>query len=379
MSIEDFKAQFSSKREFVPLNNSGNTLLSAPARLALENWTRRFAEDGAAAIDAAYAMTSVVRSDLANLLGAEFDSVAFFPNTGAAISQVALSFPLQRGDEILVWDQEYPSNFYPWRVAAERAGAKLIVVPSGPNLETPVSAIKALVTDRTRVIAFSWIQFRSGAQTDLKELVDVASKQNIFTCADVIQGIGVQPFHFASSGLDAACGGAHKWLCAAHTVGFLCLKPQYVEQLTPIAFGAQTYGTSDDLPGAFEFPKSTSLRFEPGGLPLLNLMALGASVRLILDTGVALIAQEAEWLCRKLNHGLQERGYLLNSPHGDQFRGAIVNFSPGPDSRYKTVDEIAQALKQEKILFAARPPGIRLSCHAYNTEADLARVFTALQ
>ena len=378
MSIENFRAQFSANREFVPLNNAGNTLLSTPAKLVLEEWTRRFAEDGAAAIDAAYGMTPVVRSDLANLLGTEFDSLAFFPNTGTAISQVALSFPLKAGDEILVWDQEYPSNFYPWRVAAERAGAKLIVVPSGPNLETSVSAIKELATDKTRVIAFSWIQYRNGAVTDLKELTEFAQKQNIFTCADVIHGIGIQPFHFGRSGLDAVCGGAHKWLCSVHTTGYLCMKPEHVEQFTPIAFGAHTFGTSDDLPGAFEFPKSSAMRFEPGGLPLLNLLALGASVRLILDTGVVRIAQEAEWLARKLAHSLRERGYILNSPHGAHFRGAIVNFSPGPDARFKTVEDAAGALKNSKVLFATRPPGLRLSCHGYNTEADVERALAAL-
>ena len=353
-------------------------MLSKPARESIESWTRRFYDEGVLAIPHAYQQVELVRSDLAGFLGASPDGLGFFTATSGALSQVALSLPLKPDDEILIWDQEYPSNHYPWRVAAERAGAKLVIASSGPNLETNSKELFKHVTPRTRVVAFSWVQFRTGAITDIKAVTEFAQDRGIFTCADIIQGAGVLPFHFAESGLDAACGGSHKWMCSVPSVGYLCLKPDHIEHFPPRAVGANSFGTSEDPVRADAQPRSTALRFEPGSLPLLDILALGASVRLLRETQISRISQEAEWLARKLMHGLREHGYLINSPHGAHFRGAIVNFTPGPDARYQTLDEVSARLRDERVGHVKRPPGLRLSCHAYNTPEEVDRLLEIL-
>ncbi|MFN7729134.1 MAG: aminotransferase class V-fold PLP-dependent enzyme [Bdellovibrio sp.] len=94
---------------------------------------------------------------LARFIGADTSEVAFFQTTAAALSQAAMGIPLASGDEILTWDQEYPSNFYPWRMPAEKSGAKLIQVES-ENWLTPAQKILDRVTAKTKVIAVSWSQ-----------------------------------------------------------------------------------------------------------------------------------------------------------------------------------------------------------------------------
>jgi cysteine desulfurase / selenocysteine lyase len=377
--IAHFKTQFHSPREFLHFNNAGNAPLSLPALRTIQNWSRRLSVEGAMAIPEAYREVEKVRAALSGFLGLQADCLGFFPSAAAALSQVALGLSLSPGDEILTWDQEYPSNHYPWREAAKRAGAKLIAVASGPDLETPVESLLAHVTERTKAIAMSWVQYRSGAITDLEKLTTFARARSIFTCADIIQGAGVLPFHFMNSGLDAACGGSHKWLLGAPSSGFMCLRPEHVETLSPIYYGAISFGTPDDPAGIHAQPKSDTHRFEPGSLPLLDIMALGASVGLLAATGIDRIAQEAEWLARRLMHGLRERGYTVHSPHGSHFRGAIVNFSPGADSKFKTPEDIDTALKKARVAFIRRPPGIRLSPHAFNTAEEVEAVLASLE
>jgi cysteine desulfurase / selenocysteine lyase len=376
--IAHFKTMFHSPREFLHFNNAGNAPLSLPALKTIETWSRRLAVEGAMAIPEAYREVGKVRSTLAGFLGLDPTCMAFFPSAAAALSQVALGLNLSAGDEILTWDQEYPSNHYPWREAAKRSGAKLIVAPSGPHLETPLETLIEHVTPRTKVIAVSWVQYRSGAITDLEKLTTFARPRGIFTCADIIQGAGVLPFHFSNSGLDAACGGSHKWLLGAPSAGFMCLRPEHVEALPPIYYGAISFGTPDDFAGVHALPKSNSQRFEPGSLPLLDIMALGASVELLAAAGIDRIAQEAEWLARKLMHGLRERGYTVHSPHGTHFRGAIVNFSPGADSKFTTFEDIEAGLEMAKVGFTRRPPGIRLSPHAFNTAEEVEAILEVL-
>jgi selenocysteine lyase/cysteine desulfurase len=140
-----------------------------------------------------------------------------------------------------------------------------------------------------------------------------------------------------------------------------------------------TYGTTEDAPSLTRLPVAGPARYEPGSRPMIDLAAFGASMDLFLETGIDRIAQEAEWLAKRLLHGLRERGYEIQSPHGQFHRGAIVNFKPGAGARYTTLEGIETALKSAGVSFAKRAGGIRLSPHAFNTIEDLERVWKAVE
>jgi cysteine desulfurase / selenocysteine lyase len=375
-SIPGVDAQAQGRIHF---NNAGIAPLAKTAMATMELWMQKFYEEGTQCIVQCIETIEKSRMDLATLLGATEKQLAFFTSTSQAISQVATGLDFQAGDEIITWDQEYPANFYPWRMAAEKTGAHLKLAKSGENLATPASEILKLITPKTKAIAFSWVQFKNGAITDIRAVTDVARAKGIFTCADIIQGAGLLPFDFNNSGLDAACGGGHKWLTSTAGAGYLLLREEHTEKLMPLATGASTFNSPDILLDLHGRPKSDIHRFEPGSGAFLQVFALGAMARLIQQTGIDRIAQEAEWLSRKLMHGLREHGYLIHSPHGAHHRGSIVNFSAGPDSPLKNTEEIEARFQSRKVSFAKRPPGgVRLSPHAFNTQEEIQEVLKVL-
>src|SRR5690606_12642038 len=126
----------------------------------------------------------------------------------------------------------------------------------------------------------SWVQFRNGAITDLQALTSLARAKGILTCADIIQGAGLLPFDFAASGLDAACGGSHKWMASAHGAGFMILREELQERFLPLMVGAMTYGDPDRPVDPNAKPHRGPLRFEPGGKAFVEIIALGAAARL---------------------------------------------------------------------------------------------------
>lgn len=376
--IQAYKAQFEFKNDLIQLNNAGVTPWPAATHEKVRDWTDRLATEGTHAIPDAFAESEKTRALLGDVLGADASQIAFFQTCATAISQVALGLTFKPGDEIVVWDQEYPSNFFPWKIAAERSGAKLVIAKSGDELSTPLENIEKVVTARTRVIAVSWVQYRSGAITDLEKLSEFARARTIFTCIDSIQGTGFLPFDFNKLQIDAACGGSHKWFTSPHSLGFLILKPEHVERLTPLSVGAVTFGGTELLAAETTPMVKSVMRFEPGGRGLLEWIGFGETLKLIQRTGLDRISQEGEWLTRKLMHGLRERGYTIHSPHGSHMRGAILNFSPGPNAAAKTIPEIEGRLRNLKVSFATRPPGIRVSPHAYVTVEQIERVLAAL-
>ena len=122
------------------------------------------------------------RASYARLVGCGAEDVSFFQTAAAAISQVALGLPLERGDEIVRLDQEYPSNAYPWHRAAERAGARVIVVPSSPRLTASVEQLIEAVTPRTRVLTVSSVQFQTGLALDLPPIVAACHAVGAVVC-----------------------------------------------------------------------------------------------------------------------------------------------------------------------------------------------------
>lgn len=371
MSLNQFKRQFSvSNQGLIHLNNAGLSLTSKPAADQVRYWVERFQQEGMHCNDDYMEAAEVARKHLAKLAGADSKEVAFFQSTAGAISQVAFGLEFKASDEILVWDQEYASNLYPWKAACDRSGAKLIRATSASDGSTPLEKLISCVTDKTKLIAVSWVQFQTGAMTDIAALAEFAKSRGIWTVVDVIQGLGLLPFDFHSVGVDAVCGGSHKWLVSPVGVGFLILKKERLADLKPLSVGAMTYGSCDDPSDLSCLPKFDATRFEAGAKQVLEITALGASCKLIQACGVELLQVEAYRLAHILREGLRSQGYVIYQPLN--FQQAFVNFALPPSTASDFGrEQIAHALAQNKISYALRGPGLRLSPHAFNSEQDI--------
>ena len=82
--------------------------------------------------------------------------VLFTRGTTEGINLVAASFGqafVRAGDEIVVSEMEHHSNIVPWQLLCERTGAVLRVIPVTESGELDLDAYRALLTDRTRLVA----------------------------------------------------------------------------------------------------------------------------------------------------------------------------------------------------------------------------------
>lgn len=370
-TLLNFKNQFS-KNKFIHLNNGGLSPISAPARDKIKMWAERFYEEGFYT-DHDY-MEDVLfsRTVLAKLIGAQKEEIAFFQSTAGAISQLALEFPLKKEDEIIMWAQEYGSNLYPWQEAAKRSQAQLILIPSMENLSTPLDKIVSAITNKTKVIAISWVQFLTGARCDLEELSKITKEKNIFLFVDIIQGLGLFECKMNEWGVDAMAGGSHKWLYSPVGVGYLALASKHHNLIKPHNYGSNTFGSCDDPTTLECMPKFDALKFEAGSKQVLEITALGASVDLILKTGLDVIRGECFSLASYLRKNLEEMGYQVHSPYeSNNHQSAFVNFIPKSKTK-----ELLQGIPCN---FAIRGPGIRLSPAAHNSKEEIDLVLKTLK
>lgn len=372
MTIAYFKSQFYQGKERIHLNNGGLAPISLPARERIHYWADRFYNEGFFT-DLDY-VENVKRSrvSLSKLIGCDDFEIAFFQSTASAVSQMAMQFPLEPGDEIITWAEEYGSHLYPWQEACKRKNAKLILVNSSENLSTPINLIIEKITDKTKVIALSWVQFLTGARTDIESLGKITSEKGIFFFVDIIQGLGLHPFEMKKWKVDAVAGGSHKWLFSPVGVGYLAIDQKHISKIKPHNVGSYTFGTCDDPTSLECIPKLDALKYEAGSKQVLEITALGESVDLILKTEVANIEKETLRLASLLRSGLEKNHYKVHSPFiSDDHQSAMVNFIPKANS--------VEALKSITCNFAIRGPGIRLSPAAFTTDEDILKVLSILK
>lgn len=369
--INQFKKYFYQGSERIHLNNAGLAPISQAARDKILYWGERFYQEGFYTDRDYVADVLHSRESLAKLIGCEHFEVAFFQSTAGAISQLAMQFPLEAGDEVITWAEEYGSNLYPWQEACKRKNANLILVSAKENLATPYELLVEKITAKTKVIAISWVQFLTGAKTDLEALGKITKEKNIFLFVDIIQGLGLHPFEMKKWNVDAVAGGSHKWLFSPVGVGYLALDQKHMSKIKPHNVGSYTFGTCDD-PTVLECtPKLDALKFEAGSKQVLEITALGASVDLIQRTGVKAIEAETIRLSQILRAGLEKKGYKVHSPYDlSEHQTAMVNFIPN--------GRTLEALKAIPCNFAVRGPGVRLSPAAFTTEVVIQRVLDVL-
>lgn len=372
MSLERFRASFAPV-DHLALNAAGIARCSLPAVEAIQH-VASLMTGGGAAFSEELGIHEAARTSLAKLVGVESEQLSMFHTCAAAISQVALGFPLREGDEVLTWDQEYPSNAYPWHAAAKRAGARVHVVASEPNLDVDSEKLIAAIGPKTRVVAISWVQFQTGAMTDLKAVSEACRKVGAWLVVDAAQGLGVLPFDLKELGVDVVCGATHKWLCGPVGHGFAAFADGRRDEIAPLSQGAITYGTPDEPTDPSREPRRDPRRFEPGNPLMLGAAGAGAAAELAMSCGVETLLAEALRLADKLADGLRARGCEVLGRREGQLRSPIVTFRPRGDVR-----RMYRALDEAKVSYAPRAGGVRFSPHAYNTDDEIERVLQLVE
>lgn len=375
--LKEFKDEFSG-REGIHFNNAGRAPISRTATDRLIQFVsdnRRFAS-----LKDHELMEALVRTrrSLAKFLDAEPEQIALTPNTATGLSQAALGFPLTRADTVVVLDQEYASNYYPWKVACESSGAELKVISSGDygseefaSGEKLTEKILNAIRPGVKIVAVSWVQFQTGATLDLIRIGHQAHTVGAFLVVDGIQGLGQMPFSFQGLPVDFLASGSHKWMCGMVGQGFAAVKKDFLEQLKPTVVGCGTFNRFGTFADPNSTMETTARKFEPGALSFSNLIALDAAVEVLNRVGMKLVHEEILHLSGIFRRGLIELG--AGTIPG--FRLVTPLEQPNGITSFLLPDRIQEKLvtltKEANVAIIKRGDFIRVSIHAFCNEGEV--------
>ncbi|MDP6152568.1 MAG: aminotransferase class V-fold PLP-dependent enzyme [Phycisphaeraceae bacterium] len=375
----DISAEFPIVNTLAFFNHAGVAPISARAADAVHEYARQ-ASYSAYVKASWYARARQVKAAAAKLIGATGEhEIAFIANTSAGLNLVARGLDWQRGDHVVITNVEYPANRYPWEDLT-RLGVRVTEVAQLPDGSIDVEEVIDAITDRTRVVAISHVQYASGFRIDLKPIADMVHKAGGYLCVDAIQSVGAIPFDVHTMGVDFLAADGHKWMLAPEGCGIFYCRHDLVETLHPAVIGwmnmvdAANYGDY-----RFEFERDAR-RFEPGSYNIPGILALGAGIELLLEVGMDHVWSRIDTLTTRLCEGLAAKRYRVFSPRGDGQRSGIVSFDPpGRDpSNSASAKQIVADLQKLGIIIVMREGRLRASPHFYNTEAQIDRLIDAL-
>ena len=345
--------------------------ISLPAQSALTNWATEFAEHGAVNWPQWAAELEHLRRRAADLLHADTAEIALVHNTTEGINLVAEGFPWQSGDNVVMFDDEFPSNVYPWMNLASR-GVEVRRVAGGdrPSLDDLAKACDR----RTRIVSVSWVGFASGWRHNLDELAELAHGRGALLFVDAIQGLGVFPLDVRATPVDFLAADGHKWLLGPEGAGLFYLRREHLDRLRPLGLGWNSVVQANDFSKIELRLKPSAGRYEGGTYNMPGLLALGASLEMLADYPPQQISQRLLDLTDAICARLPQLGAAVVSHREREHASGIVSFDlPG-----RNPAEVRRQCRDRHVVLSCRGGRLRVSPHAYNNADDVDRLFEAL-
>ena len=205
-------------------------------------------------------------------------SVIFVRGTTEAINLVAQSYArprLREGDEILVSHMEHHSNIVPWQLACEPRGAKLKVIPIRDDGEIDLEAYRALLGDRTRIVAIVHLSNALGTVNPIREMCAAAHAVGATVLVDGAQAVAHLAVDVQELDCDFYAFSGHK-LYGPTGTGVLIGKTRHLDAMEPYQGGGEMIRRV-----SFEGTTYNELphKFEAGTPDIAGVIGLGAALR----------------------------------------------------------------------------------------------------
>ncbi|MCM1029076.1 MAG: cysteine desulfurase [Pseudoflavonifractor sp.] len=323
-------------------------------------------------------MMEATRRAAADFIGAaSTDEIIFTRGTTEAINLVAASYGalLHEGDEVILSVMEHHSNIVPWQLLRERKGIVIKVIPMHPDGSLDMEAYKALLSERTKVVAITHVSNVLGTVNPVAEIAALAHQAGAVCLIDGAQAIAHLPVNVEALGADFYVFSSHK-MYGPCGVGVLYGRRHLLEIMPPYQGGGEmishvsfAHTTWADLP----------FKFEAGTPDYVDIAAFSAAMAYIKAIGLEAIAAHEEALLHHASRRIAFELPMVRIYGTAPGKSAIISFNLGKAHPYDTgmlLDKLGIACRTghhcaQPLMEALGIEGtVRASFALYNTLAE---------
>ncbi|RYC12401.1 aminotransferase class V-fold PLP-dependent enzyme [Ciceribacter ferrooxidans] len=324
LDVEELRSETPGCKAGVHFNHSGASLPSRSTLETIWDYLREEATDGPMETAArASERLDAVRVDAASLIGADPGEIAFTGSGSAAWGMAFASLPpLAAGDRILVGRQEWGGNLATMQAAAERAGARIEVIPVCEDGSVDAAALASMMDERVRLVSLTWLPANGGLINDAAAVGRVARAAGVPYFIDAGQALGQVPIDVAALGCDVLKAAGRKFLRGPRGTALLYVRRGILSQLTPPYLDV---GSGPIADGKVDV-RNDARRFEAAENSPALLLGLGDAIRRARSLGVEAIRDGIASLADTLRNNLRSVRNVTVRDLGSQ-RSGIVSFT----------------------------------------------------
>lgn len=334
----------------------------------------------------ATSMMEATRSRVREFINAASDDeIIFTRGTTEAINLVASSYgqSLDKGDEVVLSVMEHHANIVPWQLLRDRRGIVIKVVPMLPDGSLDMDAYRALLSERTKVVAITHISNVLGTINPVEEIIRLAHEAGAVALIDGAQAIAHCKIDVSALDADFYVFSAHK-MYGPTGIGVLYGRRSLLEKMPPYQGGGEMIAHV-----TFEHTTYAELpfKFEAGTPDYVGIAAFRTAIDYIDGIGVERAASYEDELMRYT----QDR--MMTIPGMRIFgtapgKSAIISFLIGNAHHYDTgllLDKLGIAVRTghhcaQPLMHALGIEGtVRCSMALYNTREECDAFIAALR
>ncbi|WP_414690970.1 cysteine desulfurase [Nocardioides sp.] len=328
------------------------------------------------------------------------DEVIFTKNASEALNLVAQTLAWARGDwsagvgtvdegcDIVITEMEHHSNIVPWQLLTERTGARLRWFGLTEDGRLDTSNIDGLITERTKVVALTWVSNMLGTINPVAEIAAKAKAVGALVVVDASQAapqLPVDVMALAAAGVDLVAFTGHK-VVGPTGIGVLWGRREVLEQLPPFLGGGEMIETVRMEGSTYA---GIPHKFEAGTPPIVEAVGLGAAVSYLGHLGMENVHRHEQAITAYALEGLQSvPGLSVLGPLDAASRGGAISFELAGVHPH----DVAQVLDSRGIAVraghhCARPAharfgvqsSTRMSSYLYTTPAEIDALVEGLE
>jgi len=314
-----------------------------------------------------------VGNKIGRIIGAPAGSVSMHENVTTAHMVALSSLRLAgRRKRIVCSAMDFPSMVHLYR-AQQAAGFELHVVPAEDDLSLSTERMIAAIDDRTAVVAFSHVLFRTSYITDAAAIAARARQAGAAVILDTYQSAGIIPVDVAALGVDFTVGGCLKWLCGGPGNAFLYTRPDRLKTARPSFTG----WLSHQHPFAFDIDdqdvRDDAMHMMNGTPSIPAYYAAIGGLDIINEVGIERIREKSQRMTTRLLALVDEHGFTSAAARDPNRLAGTVAVNV-PDAL-----EVSRTLKARDFVVDYRPPvGVRISPHFYNTMEEIEQIMAEM-
>jgi selenocysteine lyase/cysteine desulfurase len=344
-------------------------------RSAAETAIARTAQPWQVTADDFFSPAERARGLFARLIHASAEDVAIIPAASYGISTAAKNLRIGKGQTILMLEEEFPSNVYPWHALAKRDGGKIVMVRRPPD-DDWTAAILNTLDDQVAIAALPNCHWTDGGLIDLERVSPALQRIGARLVLDVTQSLGVLPLDVTRVKIDYLACAAYKWLLGPYSIGFLYAAGEHHGQ-DPLDYNWITRENSENFAGLVDYREGYqpgARRFDMGERAsfILLPMVTAALEQLLAWTPEAITAT-LSGITEHIAARATELGATVAPKHLRAQHILGLQFRDGAP------EGLVQELRERKIFVSVRGKTVRIAPHLFNHARDVDRLVDALR